>query len=257
MIIGIDHVAFVSEDVIRDAGIFESAGYVTRFVERWIGNPAIKGPFLTRRAPCQDLILMDAEVGIPIELIDDHDGSSGESNLMPSFGDIPSEWTVRDDGTSGDGHVTVSAGPLEFRAEVRGTAPRARLVFDRLVSVTSDPARTIEFWRSFGFGDVGGGASGNVLRWDSPFAGRICTLEVRSRADAGTAPRLDVTGFSCLAFVATDAGHERERLIGDGISVTPIEPVVIDGKGFDVFFAYGDHGEIAEVLSVVHRTQKV
>ncbi|MFH1077800.1 MAG: hypothetical protein V1745_00745 [Patescibacteria group bacterium] len=257
MIIGIDHVAFVSEDVTRDAGIFESAGYVTRFVERRIGNPAIKEPFLTRRAPTQDLVLMGADASIPIELIHDHDESSGESNLMPSFGDIPSEWTVRDDGTTGDGHVTVSAGPLEFRAEVRGTAPRARLVFDRLVSVTSDPARTIGFWRSFGFVEAMEGTLGNELRWDSPFAGRVCTLEVRSRADAGTAPRLDVTGFSCLAFVATDAGHERERLICDGISVTPIESVVIDGKGLDVFFAYGDHGEIAEVFSVVHQTRKV
>ncbi len=61
---------------------------------------------------------------------------------------------------------------------------------------------------------------------------------------------LDSAGYCCLAFVTNNAEKERGRLIGKGVKVTGIQPLRINGKNVNIFFAYNDHSDICEFISI-------
>lgn len=62
---------------------------------------------------------------------------------------------------------------------------------------------------------------------------------------------LDTSGYCCLAFVTNNAEKERGKLSKSKVKTTDIQQLRINGKDINVFFAYNNHGDICEFISII------
>jgi catechol 2,3-dioxygenase-like lactoylglutathione lyase family enzyme len=118
-----------------------------------------------------------------------------------------------------------------------------------LVAPTRDLQASTAFWHALGFRAANAAGAASDLEFRSILGS---PLRLRLELDPGASGPcyLDSCGFNCLAFVATSVASEHRALQAVAVQVTDLEPITVNGRPLEIFFATGPGGELVEVLGL-------
>jgi len=213
MIFAIDHIAFTCSDTDEICRRLKEMGYKETFSEIGLANPEIKKGLMKRWTPLHDMFFFEKPPGLNIEVIR-YDAVYGGKSFL-SLGD----------------------GPLFSGNKIIITAP--------------DLEHSYRFWSLFGVKMIKKHDNLYECIFQTPFSRGIAFF-LKQGALPQAETSLDSEGFNCIAFRCTSIVNDRQALIKQGIEVTPIEGVVVNGKKLAIFFVKGAQGEKVEIVGYEH-----
>ncbi|MFH1411678.1 MAG: hypothetical protein ABIG55_03440 [Candidatus Omnitrophota bacterium] len=252
MIIQIDHIALSSDDIEGDVETMKRLGYRPVFVEKDIKNLRIKRDLLSVFNSRHDAALMVSDGNFGVELIDHKHTDIRRNNIMPVFENVPEGFIEEVEERQINGAVFMEADMKDLDAPVYclNNAEAGSFRFNKAVVKTRDVRRSIAFWQCFGFRVIQHAEERAVMEFASPVSKYAYRIYLQNSDSVNDMPLLDNAGYNCIGFISTEAENEKDVLDGKGFRTTGIEDVTLNGRTFDIFFAIGDCGELAEVISV-------
>ena len=252
MIVKIDHVALSSLNFEEDITVMKSLGYKPIFVEKDIKNLEIKRGLMRRFSKRQGLALLEQEGCLGVELINHGHINSQETSITPIFENVPVDLVeiatrkkindnifteARIKSLNIPIYITTSAGSSEFR-------------FNKLMIKTRDMKKALNFWECLGFKSVNVNENSAISEFKSPFDEAAYQIHIQENSAVENHRYLDDTGFNCIAFISNSVRNEKESLDKQGVKVTEIEDIELNGRTLSIFFAFGPSGELVELIGV-------
>jgi len=137
--------------------------------------------------------------------------------------------------------------PIEITAypECCGGVERLAPTKEEIRILTKDPEATIKFYEKLGFKQ-----DGERLQLKPMLdASEIC-LRTEEVTDMETATYLDQEGFGIMAFVVDNGAKQKGQLESQGIYVTEIQELTVNGKILKIFFAKSSAGDLVELIGI-------
>lgn len=253
MIIKIDHIALSSKDVESDMEVLKKLNYKTVFMNKNMPNPKVKKQLLNKYSENHDAVLLSSGENYALELVDHKNMTDKSSNIMAVFDNLP------EDSMFSEGKETRVSGSTVSLARLKGTTVPIDVYtsnegkefrFNKFIFNTANIARSMDFWECCGYKNVEHGENNGTLKFRDPFLKKDFFILLIKSDVSNKNVHLDDKGLTCLAFISNRADDEKKIFTERNFETTPIENVRINGRNFEIFFAKGENGELAEVIGV-------
>ncbi len=269
MIIGVDHIALSSENVVRDAPVVESAGFSTQFCVDDLPNSTAKTSLLRQYSPLHSMAYCKSEGGIAIELVQhSHPLGSAQSPYHVLMGGRPEETVSWSDNADDPWHSGIldsigclSAEPVTwtpFMTRLWCGQHRDSSVSGRIHAIllrVSDISASERFWiDGMGCKCSSRGLSTAGRRWTHlAFRAFVPSWSVSLiLSETGTPPGLpclDDAGFTCLALLSNRLEDDlRVATENGGMLPGKIFYTEISGKQLRIAMLRGPDGEPVELI---------
>lgn len=120
------------------------------------------------------------------------------------------------------------------------------VVGGEIVVYTPAPEKTIHYMKAIGFKQV----EDDLLQLKPMLDAGPVILRIVYDKIVPLKWYLDYEGFGSLAFVVDNAVKHKKKLEENGIYVTDIQQLCVNGKNLNIFFSNSESGEIIEFISV-------
>ena len=137
--------------------------------------------------------------------------------------------------------------PIEITGyEECGTiSQKYALIGEKIEIYSQDPDKTINFYKALGFKND----SEDTFALTPLFDRKKIRLQIKESLYLENTA-LDNTGFGSLAFIINDSQKMRRTLTADGIRVTDIGELCVNGKKLKIFFTDNGVGDIVEFIAL-------
>lgn len=255
MIIQIDHITIstVHFDIATDC--FKKWGYDLRFIEKGVDNLGIKKKFLRTLNPVHDIAFLQLTDSYSVEIINHRSEQNIDSYIIPVIFRNPAEaWMEYQDSLK---ILNISGKPgilpcIDIPVFIT-TAPQApENAIKAIIVKTNDLKKSLEFWGYLGFKLQETDGIAARMSFISPFRSTSLELIVMESPTEQPGYTLDSTGVSCIALISTSAKKDHDNLSENGITVTEIGILSLNGKTLNIFFILGPCNEIVEIIEITH-----
>lgn len=267
MILGVDHVALSSRDLLQSANVLAGEGYEVRFVEDELVNAATKRPLLREYAQSHGIAWCAAPSGPAIELTAHqaplHGATASFSGVLQRR---PAAWRALSERSEALEPMLRAALGLsdpracnwtEFNADVWYDAADATDAqgIRAVIAPVPDLAASEAFWTgTLRFTVVSRGDAG--VRWarvalTAPVQSWGLDVVLAEIPRTDRFPPLDAPGFPCVAFLSNGVARDLERIRAAGAEGDPVEfTVVVNGRPLKICMIRAPGGQILELIEL-------